>query len=416
MNEGKLYYLQASSPLHIGCDEVYEPMTFVIDEKEGTLTHFDFLDFLKKLTVQDKKTFSDLCRKGTPGSLLEIYRFMRGRKMTGHVVGLSSGFLRDYERNMRMSPSDERRVLQELNRFTISRTSFDANTNRPYIPGSSIKGSLRTAYLNRLAGMKKSVTPGTTPSRAGGRVNSRALEQQLLEGSFSTDPFRMLKVSDFHPLDGAKTRIVYGVNEKKTPSDKPARGPYQILEVVEPGTIFVGTIKIEKPDKETGIKNPIREETLLESCRDFYSSEIEREKRQLAAVGLVLGTPAMNPGGIPLRVGRHSGAESVTIEGHRNIRIMQGRGQRPLLKDGAKTFWLAANRSKDYEKRNLLPFGWCLITVQVPEARRGDLPGLQGSEAREIAISGKKRIAGGETEAGKPVDITGLQKRFRVKK
>ncbi len=416
MNEGKIYYLQTLSPLHIGCDEVYEPMTFVINEKEGTLTYFDFLDFLKKLSVQDKKMFSDICRKGTPGSLLEIYRFMRGRKMAGHVVGLATGFLRDYERNMGMSPSDERRVLQELNRFTISRTSFDANTNRPYIPGSSIKGSLRTAYLNRLAGMKKNVTSGAPTRRPGGRPNARALEQELLGGSFSTDPFRMLKVSDFHPVDGAKTRIIYGVNEKKTPSDKPARGPYQILEVVEPGTVFVGTIKIESPEKGARINDPIREETLLESSRDFYSREIEREKRQLAAVGLDSGAPTINPGSVPLRVGRHSGAESVTIEGHRNIRIMQGRGQRPLFKDSATTFWLAADRSKNYEKRSLLPFGWCLITAQAPEAGRGDVTVLQDTEAVKTPISGIKRIVGDEAKARKPVDLTGLQERFHVKK
>ncbi len=53
--KGKIYYLQTLSPLHIGCDEVYEPMTFVINEKEGTLTYFDFRFPEEAGRVQDSK-------------------------------------------------------------------------------------------------------------------------------------------------------------------------------------------------------------------------------------------------------------------------------------------------------------------------------------------------------------------------
>lgn len=61
-----------------------------------------------------------------------------------------------------------------------------------------------------------------------------------------------------------------------------------------------------------------------------------------------------------LRVGRHSGAECVTLDGIRSIRIMKGRGQPPdWSPDGAKTVWLAAERED--ERTGMLPFGWLIL-------------------------------------------------------
>ena len=61
-----------------------------------------------------------------------------------------------------------------------------------------------------------------------------------------------------------------------------------------------------------------------------------------------------------LRVGRHSGAESVTLDGVRDIRIMQGRGMPARFADEATTVWLAAER-ENITRGDLLPFGWLLV-------------------------------------------------------
>jgi CRISPR-associated protein Csm5 len=78
-----------------------------------------------------------------------------------------------------------------------------------------------------------------------------------------------------------------------------------------------------------------------------------------------------------LRVGRHSGAESVTVSGARNgaIKIMKGRGQPPKYADAPKTLWLAAD-SKD-QRTGLLPFGWLLVEVEPLEAPAQDWPELR---------------------------------------
>jgi hypothetical protein len=67
-----------------------------------------------------------------------------------------------------------------------------------------------------------------------------------------------------------------------------------------------------------------------------------------------------------LRVGRHSGAEALTLNGIRNIRIMQGRGQPAGWANQPKTWWLAADESTS--KNEMMPFGWVLVEVNPKES------------------------------------------------
>jgi hypothetical protein len=74
----------------------------------------------------------------------------------------------------------------------------------------------------------------------------------------------------------------------------------------------------------------------------------------IAALG-----PALDDGrAMLLRVGRHSGAESVTLETHRWIRIMEGPSKAHWAGE-ATTIWLAADRADS--RADLRPFGWLLL-------------------------------------------------------
>jgi CRISPR-associated protein Csm5 len=82
-----------------------------------------------------------------------------------------------------------------------------------------------------------------------------------------------------------------------------------------------------------------------------------------------------------LRVGRHSGAESVTLNGVRDIKIMEGKGpdgrNKSSNSNAAKTLWLAAV-TKD-QSTKLLPFGWVLVELQSIAAPIMDWPELKGA-------------------------------------
>ncbi len=348
--------IKVLAPIHVGCDEVYEPTGFVVDEAASRMIVFDPLTFLAQLSEVEKENFGQICRKGTIASILEVYKFLKGRQTPGKSVDICRGFLDHYRKTLAIPLHDEKRIRKDLNKFTIARTAFNAADKRPYIPGSAIKGSLRTAQLNNRAERKR-----VSPKR--GRRAAKDLEKDLLEGgAFQTDPFRLVKVSDFRPVGHIDAKIVYAVNEKKKPSKFEARGPYQILEVVQPGAIFEGEITVEAPHPKAGIKTPISLENLLDSAERFYKKEKMIETSDLKQIGASdLTLPRAKTGAL-IRLGRHSGAESVTIEGHRDIRIMMGGGKKPKFLDHATTFWLAAGMPFKENKRNLGPFGWAEIT------------------------------------------------------
>lgn len=363
--------ITTQAPVHLGADEVYEPLGFVIDEENHRLVAFEPGSFLAKLPERDRQEFARLCQKGTVASLLEIYRFLRERRRLaqGRIVEVCSGLVGHYREVLALSPRD---FSRQLNRFTINRTAFLAHDQRPYIPGSAVKGALRTAYLNALAQQKGHVK--SNPKEKGAAAK---LERNLLEGgSFHTDPFRLLKVSDFRPVGEVRTRISYAVNEKKKPSQFEARGPYQILEVIEPGSKFTGTITLETlPEdlkKKAGIKFFLEKNGLWTSANDFYRKEKEREAQEMFELGLQVAPLEVAAEGFPLRLGRHSGAECVTIGGHRNIKIMQAKGRPPKFLDHATTLWLAADyhqRDKP-QSRNLHPMGWAALGELTQEELR----------------------------------------------
>jgi CRISPR-associated protein Csm5 len=285
-----------------------------------------------------------------------------------------------------------RELHQALNQFTIHRTAYLPHDHRPYIPGSAVKGALRTAYLNTLAQIRKM----DTPKDQKGRWDPRALEHRLLNyQKIPEDPFRLLKVSDFLPVGEIRTRIIYAVNEKKKVSTFAARGPYQILEVIEPGAEFLGTIALEDfPPalrRLAKIQHFFTWDELRRAALDFYRKEKEQEDSHLFELGF--STPAQPPGNgqTPLRLGRHSGAECVTIAGHRHIKILQARGEPPKIQDHATTLWLAADfhqRDKRHQAK-LRPFGWALLAqLTAAELRELTAREVHWQEAREKASAG----------------------------
>ena len=355
MKETIKFYIQTISPVHIGCDEVYEPTGFVLNQNARQMIVFDPISFISQMEDADKAEFSQICAKGTIASILEIYKFMQDKSAEGRMIDVCPDFLKHYKQTLSLPLRNQREIQQNLNSFAIPRTAFRSVDQRPYIPGSAIKGALRTAYLNLMEGEKRL-------SARGKERNARTLEQRLMEyDGIPTDPFRMVKVSDFMPVGETRTRIVYGINKKKEPSDRDARGLPLIFEVIPPGSVFVGTIAADSPLPGSGIRKSVSMEKLIDSSTLFYTNEKEREEKELADIGVGVipddGRLHDRKNSFLARVGRHSGAESVTIEGHRSISIMGKRGERKYL-DHATTLWLASETRKPVSTNNLQPFGW----------------------------------------------------------
>lgn len=362
--------LHVITPVHIGCGEVYEPTGFYVDTVRKKLVSFDPLDFVTYLSPEERTRFLTLCEKGTVESIVEIYRFMASvqNRPAGYEVEVSDGFLENYRKVLGLMRDQ---VDKELNNFQISRTSFLPHDNLPYIPGSALKGSLRTGWLNHLN------------ERAQRRVNrkeAKTFETELMGGSFKTDPFRMLKVPDLVPSTSPATRICYAVNKKKTPSKHEARGPQQILEVIIPeSAVFEGIITIHDA-KGLGaqIPKPIPSSLdLFAKATSFFNREMDNEETVLKGIKLPAAVRQKMTGKFgdkfmksvfPVRIGRHSSAECLTIEGVRNIKILGHKAAKDRYESHATTLWLAAD-SKDATSK-LIPFGWCAIELEEVDPSR----------------------------------------------
>jgi len=365
------------SPVHIGCGDAYEPTSFVIDEKSGKLIEFDPLDFISSLSPHDKEQFASICMEGTLSSIIKIYRFISDRKIQiiskGRQIEIAADLKEHYNKVKKLPLQDEQKIEQELNKFAISRTAYNPHTNLPYIPGTSVKGALRTAYLSKLAKDKGIKEWWTTQlaKKVKDKNQAKEFEKYLLDGgSFDTDPFRLVKVSDFLPLQNVKTKIMYAVNRKKKKSKFEARGPFQIVETIQEGAVFEGIINIQKPPASDCIKKPIKAEELLHSVNAFYVPLVNEENKVTYEIGAgnvvckrIKEGFKLNHSSVLIRLGRHSGAEAVTIEGNRHIKIMQGKGQSPRFLPQATTLWLASEKSKPTAGSSLVPFGWAVLEV-----------------------------------------------------
>lgn len=349
------------SPIHIGCDEEYSQTNFVI--KDHLLHFLDMAVIADELTEAERKALGNY---QTEGAIQQFFKSKRDRfaPLATHLVEVAKDIAKDYEAKVGM-PTQQSAGKSEYNFFQIFRTAYNPLDIAPYLPGSSLKGSMRTALLNaKNKGQPLLYEKETNPE----------LQQRLLgydKGDFENDPLRHLHIADAHhdeDAQAAPTQILYAVSKKKRVSERGTPELKVFLETI-PALLnhaFAGEIRL------TGDR--ISWQTLCDACNDFYYPQLEAELNHLNLSGILdaewrkilsalmvdeIKNLRENRQGFLLRVGKHSGAESLTLNGVRNIKI--------LGKGGAAD----SNRPETTEKRfashskvansGLLPFGWLWI-------------------------------------------------------
>lgn len=368
------------SPVHIGCDEVYEPSNFVI--ADGLLHALDPAALASCLTDKEHKQLAALADEREPiGALQRFFRDNAERfaMLATHQVVVTEAIVAEYLKSAGRATQRGPAGEATYNLFPIARTAFRPFDNVPYLPGSSLKGSIRTAWLNRCNGGK----PLTGEEQRDKRGAPRRLQERLLgyaAGKFENDPFRHIGLADAHPETGGMpppTRVLYAISKKKRQPREDERGSPELKVFLEtiPEAIpvaFQSELRIaDRPDSR------ILWDALCDACNGFYGPQFEAELGHPVLGGLLdaewkrlvtelLGNELRDliaaRQGLLLRVGRHSGAESVTLNGVRDIKILGPRV------DGKQTSDFRPNTT---EKRfasltkaggsSLLPFGWIWI-------------------------------------------------------
>jgi len=147
------------------------------------------------------------------------------------------------------------------------------------------------------------------------------------------------------------------------------------------------------------IRTPLNEKALLDSAAVFYTKEKDREDNELVEIAVPAVRMDSVDSAIPLRIGRHSGAESVTIDGHRNILIMQGDDRPATHGTRATTFWLASESSGNDQKNQLRPFGWAVLSTVPPKSPIGEKEIIEPKLPEDPV-----KLAAPQREELKPVD------------
>jgi CRISPR-associated protein Csm5 len=389
------------SPIHIGCGEDFEPTNYVIDD--GVLYGFD-----PSRAVLNDLQRSKLMDAANRASLLGIQKFFKDnatafKAQADTLIPVSSGVASVYEQRVGHAANVEASGNQVFNQLFIERTMHTGRQSQPYIPGSSFKGALRTAFLDDLN--REQPPKDVQFSFRGDAKSTTAMEKRLLQGDFQTSPLRLLKVADLMPAAHYEParRVMFGVNRKKKQVIKDGRelqpkGIAARKECILHGQFraFVADAVLPSLDPHTDSKTtpspalrPADFRAIAKQSNAYNQTRLQRELGVLDGRGLVnpawkhsidtlmagaLGKKLTTGDAFLIRLGRYGGAESKTLsgEGVASIKIMGAKGQPPTFESSTKTVWLAAERED--EQKHLLPFGWAVVEIDPQE---GDAPELQ---------------------------------------
>ena len=139
------------------------------------------------------------------------------------------------------------------------------------------------------------------------------------------------------------------------------------LPIFQAGATFEGSINIETPLSYSAISKPIDTTLFYRAVHKHYARVYNEE----FANAKKMDFPMPNTGRFKedfkekaflIRIGRHSGAEAVTIEGNRNIKIMLGKGSHKY-EDHSTTIWLSSDKADPGNNKSLFPFGWAVLEV-----------------------------------------------------
>lgn len=399
------------SPVHIGTGDSYEPTNYVIED--DALHEFSVGEIVDILSKIDHELLLKIVEQ-RPGEemIKSVQRFFYERRSTlivhaRNTIPVLEGVAALYRERVGQTAQRETGGRQIINRLEIDRTAFNPITRRPVLYGSSLKGAIRTALLdavNERRPLKEIVDRKTNRPR---KENNAEFQQRLFgfrAGKFELDPLRLVQISDASwrgEPELPASEVHLAVNRKKAPvvdergnlrvSQAEQKGLYQILECVAglryralDAQLNIQSVdSVDKPGElpDSSLRFDIRQ--LARACSDFYRPILVEENRLLAGRGLLRepwhsGIEALLAGEVGekmergelflMRVGRHSGAESVTVRGVRTIKIMRASDQQPEYAPSAKTVWLAAGEPA--QQKDMLPFGWLLVEVFPPGGER----------------------------------------------
>jgi CRISPR-associated protein Csm5 len=245
------------SPVHVGCGEDYDPTRYVIEN--DTLYEFEPGAALAVFTAQDREQLLKIVNSSATDRMLQqvqAFFYQHRQKLipiASRRVPVGPKMVAFYQKRVGKTVQVEGDGAQLLNRLEIERTFFNPVNGVPVLPGSSLKGAIRTALLDGVNGGRP----------LAGQERSLALQQRLFRyDRFEQDPLRLIHLMDAVFMDevGVGSELRFAVNRRRkapkpgdssTKSQAEQRDLYQLLECVPAARyrVFAGQLTVQQVDQ-----------------------------------------------------------------------------------------------------------------------------------------------------------------------
>ncbi len=258
--------------LHISSGEWLDPTQYVI--KDNRMYVINQPRFIADLRKRDPGSFDKILGM-THDRIAQFFSDVfdpeaRDTWIQSHPV--DKGMQEKYDEDLK-NPSAQQLV-----------SAFICNhlTGEPYIPGSSIKGAIRTAMLAYL--LKTTETPVSYASN--GNVSDEYLEPKIfkyLDGkgkpSITADPFKYMKVSDasFRP-DDLILKLAQNIKRLQAEENIRKHGKGELNYLLQ--SLNMGTLGIAARidfDERWLSEYPVS--MIIQACQEFFKHKVEADNR-----------------------------------------------------------------------------------------------------------------------------------------
>ncbi len=375
------------SPVHIGSGDDYEPTNYVIEN--SILYSFQLQNAIKHILPVNAASSLTL------SNVWDAFhkKINDCKSVATHYVTTNKELKETQQHSLatgRIRP--------------IERTSTSAG-HKPYIPGSSIKGAIRTAVLNQLATSQ--------------HVDRNAVELNLLGGCFESDPFRLLKLSDAMPSEYAPfelTHICSNQNRHRKDGTVTSIGDqrqkfFECIHSYLNAAFFLEMRCYSAPGSPNQNDNVVKSfDSIAKICTSYYQKHLDIEilnmeqclsknpglKMSLKHLKEIQQFVGKQHNGFLLQVGKFSGADTLVIDKYKNIKTKY-RTETPISTNfcniEGKQFpygwiWVALQDSQEFTEK-LIRFRNELFNIEEQTHRIAQFQATK----QTFAIDQQKRLA-----------------------
>jgi len=390
--------LSLLTPLHVGTGQDLDPFSYVIDGDR-----LFFIDLIRWINHFPDKALLDKMMETDNFAAVRTFiaKNISAKDFAVSAVAIECPELLTTYRNA-IERQDPR------NQVLIRPVMRNEINGHPYIPGSSVKGAIRTALANRF--VKKA---GVT-SADDRRVRGMPDYNEKIFGRIKDDPMRWLKIGDI-PLGDESSVIIEAKEHSRDPKKiatpkgffEVVRGLSQIRQSIAfPLSFSLAPFRLHDQTVDADYiidsLNRFYIPKYMEEYKKFYArTGMEKVREILAPV--MKRIESMKTNEALIRIGHFSHIECVTLDEVRKPATRKDRSGNPLPWGTTRTL---AN--------GLHPFGWTLLEFTDLKAEVRP-PVLRNERTEPTAIGGERRSVADGGKKSPPADLSDLKKKFTVK-